>query len=179
MFIRRFLHSSIRYATKKAIRTPHELDIYRGNNIIWPLKSSFHLISFSFIECAFCKNKIPLGPFFSRHSKNFNRFLYDWRPLTLLEMKLNLIDCMFLSCHVHVSEWIHTLYLPEYQGTPCSKQVRNLKFKWLQLDSNPQPFSSQTNTQPFSQTGFLRSVWLNVWLFVCELISCAFECSCS
>ena len=26
-------------------------------------------------------------------------------------------------------------------------------FKWLQLDSNPQPLSSETNTQPFSQTG--------------------------
>ena len=25
-------------------------------------------------------------------------------------------DCMFLSCHVHVSEWIHTLSLSEYQG---------------------------------------------------------------
>ena len=25
-------------------------------------------------------------------------------------------DCMFLSCHVHVSEWIYTLYLPESQG---------------------------------------------------------------
>ena len=37
-------------------------------------------------------------------------------------------DCMFLSCHVRVSEWIHTLKLPECQGTPCSKQVQNLKF---------------------------------------------------
>ena len=35
------------------------------------------------------------------------------------------IDCMFLSCHVPVSEWTHTLWLPECQGTPCSKQVRN------------------------------------------------------
>ena len=26
--------------------------------------------------------------------------------------------------------------------TPCSKQARNLKFKWLQRDSNPQPHSS-------------------------------------
>ena len=36
---------------------------------------------------------------------------------------------MFLSCHVRVSEWIHTLSLPECQGTPCSKQARNLKVK--------------------------------------------------
>ena len=51
-------------------------------------------------------------------------------------------DCMFLSCHVRVSEWIHTLWLPECQGTPWSKQARNLKFKWLPLDSKPQPLSS-------------------------------------
>ena len=65
---------------------------------------------------------------------------------------------MFLSCHVRVSEWIHTLYLPECQGTPCSKQARNLKFKWLQLDS---------------------PVWLNDWVFVYELSGCGFESSCS
>ena len=26
---------------------------------------------------------------------------------------------MLLSCHVSVSEWIYTLELPEWQGTPC------------------------------------------------------------
>ena len=50
-------------------------------------------------------------------------------------------DCMFLSCHVPVSEWIHTLYLPECQGTPCSKQARNLELMWLQLNSNLEPLS--------------------------------------
>ena len=34
-------------------------------------------------------------------------------------------------------------------------------FKWLQRDSNLQSLSSQTNTQPFSQTGQM------IWLF-CE-----------
>ena len=32
-------------------------------------------------------------------------------------------DFMFLSCHVRVSERIHTLQLPECQGTPWSKQA--------------------------------------------------------
>ena len=44
---------------------------------------------------------------------------------------LNGIDCMFLSCHVRISEWTHTLELPECRGTPYLKQARNLKFKWL------------------------------------------------
>ena len=45
------------------------------------------------MECVSCKNKIPLGPLLLlRYSKNFNHFLYDWRPLTLLKIKLNLIE---------------------------------------------------------------------------------------
>ena len=51
-------------------------------------------------------------------------------------------DCMFLSCHVRVSEWIHTIYLSEYKGNLCSKHTQYLKFKWLQRDWNQQPLSS-------------------------------------
>ena len=31
---------------------------------------------------------------------------------------------MYLSCHIRISEWIYTPYLPECQGIPCSKQAR-------------------------------------------------------
>ena len=34
-------------------------------------------------------------------------------------------DCMF-SCHVLLSEWIHTLYMAECQGISCSKQSKLL-----------------------------------------------------
>ena len=51
------------------------------------------------------------------------------------------LNSILLSCQVRISEWIHTLYLPECQGTPCSKQAWYLKFMWLQLDSNPQLIS--------------------------------------
>ena len=51
-------------------------------------------------------------------------------------------DCMFLSCHVRISEWIETLYFPEFQGTPWWKQARYLKFKSLERDPNPQALSS-------------------------------------
>ena len=30
--------------------------------------------------------------------------------------------------------------------------------KWLQLDSNPEPLSSETNTQPFGQTDQMNEV---------------------
>ena len=45
-------------------------------------------------------------------------------------------DCMVLSCHIRISEWIHLLWLPECHGTPCLKQACYLKFKWLQRDLN-------------------------------------------
>ena len=72
-----------------------------------------------------------------------------WFSCVLSSYLYGAFDCMFLSCHVRVSEWICTLYLPECQGTPCSKQAQNPKTKRRQLDSNPQPLSSSTNTQPF------------------------------
>ena len=62
-------------------------------------------------------------------------------------------NSMFLYVRERVSEWIHTLYFPKRQGTPCTKQASYLKFKWLRWDLNTQPLSLYTNTQPFSQTG--------------------------
>ena len=54
---------------------------------------------------------------------------------------------MFLPCHVRISEWIHTLWLPECQGTLCLKQAQN---GW---------------------------VWPNGWVFVHELSGSGFESS--
>ena len=57
--------------------------------------------------------------------------LAKWLSYVLSTYLYGAFDCMFLSCHVRVWEWIHTLQLPECQGTPCSKQARNLKVNWL------------------------------------------------
>ena len=62
---------------------------------------------------------------------------------------ISYLDCMLLSCRVRVSEWIHTLFLPKCQGTPCSKQARYLKFKWQQRDLNPQSLSSALRVYGF------------------------------
>ena len=51
----------------------------------------------------------------------------------------NAFDYMFLSYHIHVLEWIHTLYLPECKEIPYLKQVQSLTFKWMQQDLNQQP----------------------------------------
>ena len=77
------------------------------------------------------------------------------------QRRLYPLNCMFLSCHVSVSEWIHTLELPECQGNPCSKQAQNLNFKWLQLDSNPQPLSlvKDMDASCFRLSDSVKNLW--------------------
>ena len=40
------------------------------------------------------------------------------------------MDCMLLSCYIHVLEWIYTLRLNKCQGTPWSEEAHHAKFKW-------------------------------------------------
>ena len=94
--------------------------------------------------------------------------------------------CMFLSCHVPISEWIHTLYLPECQRIPCLKQARYLKFKWLRTSSSltleaniecgftlkcvlgmVRTYSQMHCTHKNLQlTSIIWSIWPNGWLLV-------------
>ena len=68
--------------------------------------------------------------------------LAKWLSCVVSTYLYGAFDCMLLSCHVRVQKWIHTLQLPESQGTPCSKQTPYLKIKSLQGYSNLQPLSS-------------------------------------
>ena len=100
--------------------------------------------------------------------------LAKWLSCAVSTYLYGAFDCMLLSCHVRVWEWIHTLQLPECQGTPCSKQAPYLKIMWLQRESNPQPLSSSTNTQPFDPTGqmielcceYLSVRWICLYVFI-------------
>ena len=40
------------------------------------------------------------------------------------------MDCMLLSCYIHVLKWIYTLQLNKCQGAPWSEQAHHVKFKW-------------------------------------------------
>ena len=73
-------------------------------------------------------------------------------------------DCMLLLCHLRVSQWVYPLEFPECQGTSFLKQPPHLKFNWQQPDSNPQPVSSETNTQLFSQSAQMTELF-------CEYLS--------
>ena len=58
---------------------------------------------------------------------------------------------MLLSGRERVSDWFHTLYLPECQGTPYSNWAWYLNWP----------------------------VWLHGWVFVYELSGCGFDSCCS
>ena len=56
----------------------------------------------------------------------------EWLSWVVSTYLYRAFDCISLSCHVSVSEWIYTPNLPECQGTPCLIQ-RNI---WRLSDSN-------------------------------------------
>ena len=86
--------------------------------------SFISFISSDLFICCFFLNFV-----FNGDRNNFPKNITIWWNITLYKKVFN---CMFLSFHVRVLEWIHTLQLPECQGTPYSKQAQNLKFEWLQ-----------------------------------------------
>ena len=121
-----------------------------------------------------CKGTRPSNHLLRKWTLNHVAKLAKWLSCVVSAYLYCAFDCMFLSCHVRVWEWIHTLQLPECQGTPFSKQAPYLKINWLQRDLNPQPLSSWTNTQPFGKTGQMielcceylpvRCIWLYVFI---------------
>ena len=91
----------------------------------------------------------------------------------ILRLFIQIRNCYCMLFHVKYEfQSESTLYsLPECQGTPCAIS----EVKRQQRDSNLQPLSSETNTQPFSQTCRLSNYG---WVFVYELSDCGFEPHC-
>ena len=67
--------------------------------------------------------------------------LGKWLSCVTISYLYDAFDCILVSCHIHVSEWIQTHYLPECQVALCLKRTRYMKFKWLERDLNLQPYS--------------------------------------
>ena len=121
-----------------------------------------------------CKGTRTHNHLVRKRTLNHLAKLAKWLSCAMSTYLYGAFDCMFLSCHVRVWEWLHTLQLPECQGIPCLKQAPYLKIKWLQRDSNPQPLTSSTNTQPVDQIGpmielcceylSVRCIWLNFFI---------------
>ena len=87
-----------------------------------------------------------------------------------LSLRCNWLYVLFIS-HTLFRDSVHSI-LPKCQGNPCLKKARNVKFKWLQLDLNTEPFTSYTNAQSLGWTDQmieLCSEYLSVrcnWLYI-------------
>ena len=58
------------------------------------------------------------------------RLICGWTALWHLPLTYS-TDSVFLSCQIRIFGRIYTLQLPECQGSPCSKQVWYLKYRYL------------------------------------------------
>ena len=67
-------------------------------------------------------------------------------------------SCLLFMLHTCI-DWSFILGLCKCQGTPGSEQTWNLKSKWLQWDSKPNPLSLETNSQQFRQTSPMIEFW--------------------
>ena len=85
-------------------------------------KSSRYIWSLSDCKGTRTKNRLV-------HKRTLNRLtkLAQWLSCVVSTYLYGAFDCVFLPCHVRVSEWIHTLEIPECQETACSKQAQYLR----------------------------------------------------
>ena len=76
--------------------------------------------------------------------------------------------CIFLSCHIRVSEWIYTLYFYTlWSLSDCNGTQTHM----IQHDN-----SQMRCTDQYSQhSSIIWPVWLNDWVFVHELSGCGFH----
>ena len=76
--------------------------------VIWDKLPKFIFVNFGIARVKRGQLKI----FFENHESDLSKSranqTCDYWLITPNQQTLY-IDCMFLSCHVHVSEWIHTL----------------------------------------------------------------------
>ena len=89
-----------------------------------------------------CNNTWTQNHLVFKRKLNHLTKLTKWLSCVVSTYLYGEFDCTLSSCHVRLSDWIHTPYLPDRQETPFLKQAQYLKIKWLQRDSHPQPFSS-------------------------------------
>ena len=78
----------------------------RNNRDLWRLSDCSDIQSHNHLVC--------------KKTLNHLTKLAKWLSCVLSTYLYGAFDCMFLSCHVCITEWIHTLQLPQCQGTLCS-----------------------------------------------------------
>ena len=95
-------------------------------------------------------------------AKNANRFV---------------LDCMFLSCHMRVLEWIYTLVVT---WMPRSSLLETGAISELSLSDYNEIRTHNHLVRKRTLDNLAKwPVWLNGWVCVYELSSCGFESLCS
>ena len=92
-------------------------------------------------------------------------------------MAIDRLGYMFLSCHVRVSKWIHTLSLPECQETlsDCNGTRTQCGFTLKGVRDMVRTYSQMHRTDKYSQhSSIIWPVWSNGWVFAYELNGCGF-----
>ena len=83
-------------------------------------------------------------------------------------------NCMLL-CHIHVPEWIFTLYLPECQGT-LTQNRRMCGFTLKYICDMIRTYSEMCCTDMYLQhRSIIWVVWLNGWVFGYKLSGCGLK----
>ena len=112
------------------------------------------------------------------HKRTLNHLakLAKWLSWVVGAYLYGAFDCIFFSCHVHASVWIHTPQPSECQGTPCSKHCG---FTLKRVRDMRRTYSQVHHTDKYSQlSSIIWPVWLNGGVFVSELSGCGFESNC-
>ena len=87
---------------------------------------------------------------YKKNNKNWKKLLIGQLNINSLRNKFDLVTyqikdnvdiLMITETKLDESFPIEKFFINIFRN-PCSKQARNLKFKWLQLDLNPQPLTS-------------------------------------
>ena len=112
------------------------------------------------------------------HKRTLNHLakLAKWLSCVVSTYLYGAFDCMFLSCHVRVSEWIHSEYHSEYHSESTLNITLNMTLK--RVRDMIRTYSQMHRTDKYSQhSSIIWPVWLNGWVFVYELSGCRFESS--
>ena len=115
---------------------------------LWDTKVCFCMLTRVICSCGFFQGhlvqmakSLPIFWLFCLNNSK-TMILTPWKCFSgNIHTNFGLTVCCYHVTYEFQSE--STVYsLPECQGTPCSKQVPYLKFKWQQRDSNAEPLSS-------------------------------------
>ena len=145
-------------------------------HVTYPIQSESILYTYLIVKERLARNRLDIWSLSDYNETRFHNHLVCKRTLSHLAKLTKWLrwvvstylygafDCILLSCHLYISEWIHSLHLGECQGSPSSKQAWYLKKKWLQRDSNPQLLNSETQLNHLAKL----TKWLS-WVLSTDL----------